>query len=411
MRSDRNHVVVIGAGLAGLAAAATAARAGAAVTLLDSRSPGGRARTDNKDGFLLNQGPHALYKGGPGRKVLARLGLRPSGHNPPLRGSRGLAGGQARSLLTSPQAIQIIARVTGTDPKKWAGRTTREWIDGMGWREEAAALTEALVRVTTYVADMDRLPADLALTQMRSGLLRGVSYLDGGWATLVDGLAANAGAAGATVLTAAPASRIDGGPGRWEVVTTSGKVLEAAAVVIAAGSPAAVRALLPVEDDWGDLGPEVTAACLDLGLRGRPPKFLLGVDEPLYFSPHCPPGDLAPAGHGLVQVMRYGARDAHADHAELSAFAATAGVCDENVVIERFLARMVVTHMVPSPERGLDGRPRVAVDVDEADGLFIAGDWVGPVGWLADAALASGEEAGKLAATVAGRQRPRSRVA
>jgi NADPH-dependent 2,4-dienoyl-CoA reductase/sulfur reductase-like enzyme len=41
-----SDVVIIGAGLAGLAAAAAAARAGAGVVILDARSPGGRARTE-----------------------------------------------------------------------------------------------------------------------------------------------------------------------------------------------------------------------------------------------------------------------------------------------------------------------------------------------------------------------------
>ena len=404
----RNHVVVVGAGLAGLAAAATAAKAGAEVTVLDTRSPGGRARTDEKEGFLLNQGPHALYKGGPGRDVLAGLGVRPKGHNPPLRGARAFIGGDVNHRLLTGRTSAVVTRLAAVNPARWAGRSTRDLIDGLGLRPELAAFAEAVVRVTTYVADMDRLPADLALSQLRSGLLPGVSYLDGGWATLVEGLAAAATGAGARLRPSTPAAQIRGEPEAWVVVTAADEMLDAAAVVIAAGGPAAVRSLLPMEVDWGELGPEVTAACLDLGLRGRPPRFVLGIDEPLYFSAHCPPGDLAPAGHGLVHVLRYGAREATADREELRSFAATAGVRDENVAIERFLANMTVTHVLPSPERGLAGRPSVAVA--GAGGLFIAGDWVGPVGWLADAALVSGAEAGGLAAEFARSQRPGSRV-
>lgn len=59
---------------------------------------------------------------------------------------------------------------------------------------------------------------------------------------------------------------------------------------------------------------------------------------------------------------------------------------------------MVVTHLLPSPERGLAGRPGVAVQ--GADGIYVAGDWVGQSGWLADAAMASGQRAGLLAARV-----------
>ncbi|MSO38563.1 MAG: FAD-dependent oxidoreductase [Acidimicrobiia bacterium] len=56
------RVVVIGGGIAGLAAAASAERSGADVTVLDARGSPGRARTQLVDGFLLNQGAHALWR-------------------------------------------------------------------------------------------------------------------------------------------------------------------------------------------------------------------------------------------------------------------------------------------------------------------------------------------------------------
>jgi hypothetical protein len=49
---------------------------------------------------------------------------------------------------------------------------------------------------------------------------------------------------------------------------------------------------------------------------------------------------------------------------------------------------------------GLAGRP--ASRVAGIDGLFLAGDWIGSVGMLADAALSSGREAGRSAARAAG---------
>ena len=50
-------VVVVGAGLAGLACAGDLARAGHSVTVLEaSDGPGGRVRTDHVDGFRLDRG-------------------------------------------------------------------------------------------------------------------------------------------------------------------------------------------------------------------------------------------------------------------------------------------------------------------------------------------------------------------
>src|SRR4051794_31592392 len=75
--------IVVGAGPAGLVAATHLRRAGAAVTVLEAKGhPGGRAASDHRDGFTLNQGPHALYLGGAARRELAALGIRPAGRIP-----------------------------------------------------------------------------------------------------------------------------------------------------------------------------------------------------------------------------------------------------------------------------------------------------------------------------------------
>jgi predicted NAD/FAD-dependent oxidoreductase len=42
---------------------------------------------------------------------------------------------------------------------------------------------------------------------------------------------------------------------------------------------------------------------------------------------------------------------------------------------------------------GLAGRPAV----ERGAGLYLAGDWIGPEGWLVDAAIASGAAAAKAA--------------
>jgi len=89
---ERWDVAVVGAGLAGLAAAATVARTGASVIVLDGRSPGGRARTDDLEGFRLNRGAHALFRRGAGRAVLDRLGVTVRGAAPPTKGAQGRHG-------------------------------------------------------------------------------------------------------------------------------------------------------------------------------------------------------------------------------------------------------------------------------------------------------------------------------
>jgi phytoene dehydrogenase-like protein len=399
----KETVVVIGAGLAGLTAAATATRAGRPVVVLEAHAAGGRARTDELSGYRFNQGPHALGRGGAAWRILRDLGVPHRGHRPPLRGARVVRDGKLAGVPAG-QLGSLVARLLTVPAGRWAGRSAEEWAGSLGGSRELPDLARMLIRVTTYVTDLKGMPADFAISRIKDAR-RGVSYLDEGFGSLVEGLSSAASAAGATMRTQQAASGISAVPGGWEVALAGGEMLPAAAVVIAAGSPAAARKLLPADPGWPELGPPVTAACLDLGLRGPCPSVVIGVDEPWYLACHCPPGDLAPPGGSVVHVMRYGARDAGLDRAELHRFAALAGITGDQIVAERFLAVHVVTHLLPGPEQGLAGRPAVAVP--GPPGLYLAGDWVGPSGWLSDAAMASGQHAGLLAAGAPAKARTR----
>ncbi len=100
-------VHVIGGGLGGLAAAALVARSGRSVVVHEQLGGlGGRAVTDDVNGFRFNRGPHALYIGGEGVAVLRRLGVTPTGSPPAtagaqmaFRGRTYLAPGGVASLL------------------------------------------------------------------------------------------------------------------------------------------------------------------------------------------------------------------------------------------------------------------------------------------------------------------------
>jgi phytoene dehydrogenase-like protein len=404
MRSEHD-VVVIGAGLAGLAAGATAAATGARVLVLDGRTPGGRARTTERDGYLLNEGPHALYRGGPAERVLRSLGVRPHGSPPPLGGYRLALGGGDHLLPTTARTLvrtgalglrskvqfgrllAVLPRLVAAD---LAGTSAAGWIADQDLRPDAAATLRALTRVATYCGDLDRLSADAAVGQLQAASGRGVLYLDGGWAQLVAGLARQV-----ELRPGSPARGLDTGAGTIAVETAADRVT-ARAVVVAAGAPPAASALLPSEPGW-DVGPPVTAACLDAGTRRVPsPGYVLSADEPLYATTQSPPARQAPPGHALVAAIRYGARSAAEDRPDLEAFIRRTGITEGDVVTRRFLARMVVAGGRPLPGSGLGGRPGPA-DTGVA-GVFVAGDWVGPEGLLADAALASGQAAGLAAA-------------
>src|SRR4030095_15591212 len=91
-------VVVIGGGVAGLVAANRVANAGLPVTLLEKASaPGGRATTRDRDGFLFNLGPHALYRCGHLRRTLTELGVDVKGALPDASGGVALYCGAAHT--------------------------------------------------------------------------------------------------------------------------------------------------------------------------------------------------------------------------------------------------------------------------------------------------------------------------
>jgi len=84
------------------------------------------------------------------------------------------------------------------------------------------------------------------------------------------------------------------------------------------------------------------------------------------------------------------------DRARLSRFAEQAGITQDHIAHERYLHRLVVANGFPTARGGgLRGRP--TVDALGIDGVFIAGDWVGPDGQLADASSASAEAAARRA--------------
>jgi phytoene dehydrogenase-like protein len=114
---------------------------------------------------------------------------------------------------------------------------------------------------------------------------------------------------------------------------------------------------------------------------------------------HSASAALAPEGGALIHAMEYLANDRKGDEAILESLLDRLQPGWRDVVVERrFLPSLTVSNaLVTAAGGGLAGRP--GPEVPSIAGLYVAGDWVGAEGNLADASLASAKRAAELAAS------------
>ena len=374
------QVTVVGGGLAGLIAAVSLAKGGRKVKLFEqARHLGGRAATTTQNGFSLNLGPHALYAGGALYRTLREWKVPVSAKSPVLGKTAFLVeDGRTHRFLYDTKGLLLTgalhpgekmqaARLLQSIPKEQGGgRSVARWLDDARANGRARRLIETVITLSTYTRDMTAMSAEAALRQVRLALGSGVLYVDGGWESLVKGLAAAAQAAGVVIETGVPIERVPASP------------------VVLAAPPQTVEKLTGVM--LPKLAP-VKLATLDLGLSKLPARaatFALGLDHPIYCSVHSTAAVLAPKEAAMVHIGKYLVAGEEGCRNELEQFAdVVMPGWRERVEVARFLPNLVVTHAIST----LQARPEV--DALGLPGVAIAGDWVGNNAMLADAAAES----------------------
>ncbi|MDJ0752854.1 MAG: FAD-dependent oxidoreductase [Ardenticatenaceae bacterium] len=407
--------VIIGGGLAGLSAALLLQKQGQQVAVFEkSQHLGGRAHTRQKDGYYLNLGPHALYRGGAGMKVLNGLGIQPQGKTPGFgKSPTALTGSGLDHLPLTPGAffrskmlrgrrlgyLQGLLKMVRHEPSARLNQMTwRQWLDQNISDHRLRVLFETTSRLTTYANDPDRMSAGATLAQVKLALTSNVLYLDRGWGQLVSDLRQKAAAAGIPMMTQARATAIfkestDG----YKIEFAREKAVFARHVVLAI-PPAAAVDLLPASESLAQVVDRlrpIQAACLTVGLRRLPNPDIqlgLGVGLSYYHVVHSKSARLAPAGHTLVHTAVYIAPDDHRSPEEHRAFMEQAldqlqpGWRQEAVLCD-FLPRMTVTHALVEA-----ARPRPSIVIEDSPNVYVIGDWVDAEGMLADTSLASARD-------------------
>ncbi|QTD99315.1 FAD-dependent oxidoreductase [Streptomyces cyanogenus] len=371
MHKPAHHITVIGGGFAGLTAAITAAEAGARVTVYEAHGTlGGRARTAQGP-YRTNEGPHALYAGGPHWTWLRqRYLIGPLAPLPPLEAARLRLRHHGVLHRTPPFAmLKLLRRRIGPAPVD---------TDFLGWAtgiagEEGARAAAHYAAVALFHHDPGGLSAAFVQERLRRAakLPPEAHYPRGGWGGVVDRMAARAWNMGVRIETGA---RVDELP-------------QDTPVVVATGLPAARRLLRDDSLEW----PSGRTVLLDLAVRTRRGDVFAvsDLDAPGWierFTAQDP--SLAPAGEQLLQgQFPIGPGQTRADGVARAEQLLDLGLRGwrERVTWRREAVADGRTGAVDLPGRSWRDRPAV----DRGDGVYLAGDQVAAPGVLAEVSFNS----------------------
>lgn len=283
----RGHVTIVGGGLGGLTAAITAREAGWEATVLEATATlGGRART-TAGPYRANWGPHVIYSDGPLWAWLDERALtRPYRRAPSVPRPCFRVDGAARPVPPL-RAIRAVLRLRSAKHEAPVERSFTEWAASVVGDREAAHVS-SFMGVATFDHDPGRLSAAFVHERLRRATTvpPTVRYIEGGWASLADRLAAHARRLGAVVETNAKVDRLPEAP------------------VVLAVPLAAARRLLD-DDTVAWTGTRTVLLDVAMRRRRRDPFFVSDFDEPGWAETYSQADTtLAPRGEQLVQAQK-----------------------------------------------------------------------------------------------------------
>ncbi|WP_170839950.1 phytoene desaturase family protein [Lihuaxuella thermophila] len=411
--------VIVGGGLAGLTAATFLGRSGKSVLLCEKADRmGGRAQTQDKNGCLFNLGPHALYKKGAGMKILSELGIEPQGGTPQINGKL-VYEGTIHPMPLSPASVftsklfawqekkelgSFLQRLYKTDYTQLYGISLEEWIGEQIQYEKVKKFFLTLCRLATYTNEPELVSAGIVIRQLQMAS-DGVLYLHGGWQTLIQSLQEKAIQAGVRICSGAKVAEIRGAYPEM-VVRLADDIKIRTKYVISTASPAETFQMVEEADKTGlaalkeELIP-IEGACLDLALRRLPRpelSFALHLEQPYYYSNHSRVARLTEnPDHVVIHLYKYCSSreeaDANQPKRELEEFFNLIQPgWQQELITMRYLPRIRASHGLITPLRAgrLDQESTIVPGIP---GLFLAGDWLGKDGLLADAAISSAKRA------------------
>jgi phytoene dehydrogenase-like protein len=421
-RSSQTDVVVVGGGMAGLTAACYLARAQMEVSVIEKASYlGGRAATQEFDGFLFNRGGHALYSGGAASRILEELGVSYD-YGIPKR-TFVMQGGKLSPFPADPLGIlrtnvlsvgdklallRFFVALGAAKPRALANTSVQGWLDHNVRRPQLRRLMTALARTFVYSTALDLVSAELFVEKLQRALRHPVHYVHGGWRTLVDGLRAAAERAGARIVSNVQVESIEISNGHARSVRLrDGSLMRASAVVVATSPRDAAKlvdgAEHPAMRQIVDGLLPAPIACLDVALKRLPVPdrpIVQDLHGPRFMSAQSVYSRVAPEEAALIisfkQLDPRYPGDPREDERDLEDLLDAAQPGWRGALVQRqYLPRIEAVGTLPTArEGGFAGRP--GPQVTGLDNLYLAGDWVGSEGFLVDASMASARRAAEL---------------
>ncbi|HEY9759991.1 MAG TPA: FAD-dependent oxidoreductase [Oculatellaceae cyanobacterium] len=419
---NQRKIAVVGAGLGGLITAYKLAESGTRVTVFEKdHQSGGRAKTSSKDGFKLNLGPHALYLGGSTYRFLSGIGLKPMGAPPTPNKPLAVYEGQLHglpftakdllltgylSVLEKLELASFMTKLPKLDVSELMSVSLSDWLHRNLKGVRARQTIECFVRLSTYCDAPGEIAAGAALEQLQLAS-QGVLYLDNGWATIVSSLETALADRFESHVEIRHGAQIDAihetETGTELVVGEEQTNFDATILCVPPTEAMRLAPKLRENKTLESLTPN-QSACLDICLRKLPNlrrTFVLGVDEPLYFSVHSNAAKLAPDGRVVLHAAYYfrtgTAHKEYESRLEKLLDQVQTGWRNE-VVFKRYLPHMVVSYGTPAATR--DGNSGLASPLAPGySKIFLCGDYVGSGGQLVDCSTSSALQAAAAASS------------
>jgi squalene-associated FAD-dependent desaturase len=444
--TGKPRVVVVGGGLAGLAAALACADGGASVVVVEARRRlGGATWSAQRDGLWVDNGQHVFLRCCTAyREFLSRIGagslvtvqerlaipvLSPTGQRAWLRRGRlpaplHLAASLARYPFVAPgdrlrmaQAALRLARLDLADPAL-DGRTFGSWLEGCRQPASAVDALWNLIALPTLNLPAGEASLALAAKVFQTGLLTHRDAADIGWARVplsrvhAEPAARSLHSAGAAVMLGVRVTEVVAGEQGTLSVHHDGRSLDAEAVVVAVPHEE-VASLLPPEalPDPGCLRALGSSPIVNLhAVFDRPVTdlpFAAGVGTPVQWVFDRTAAAGLTAGQYLAVSLSgadtYISRSSEELRSEFLPALARLFPLIRSARLERFFVTRepaATFRQAPGTARLRPG-PRTGVP-----GLFLAGAWT-DTGWPAtmEGAVRSGTAAAREALVAVGRTR------